>query len=46
MKKHDKNIMFLVHKKRLTPKQDERYVVFLEARTTLKNRQYLTVIRG
>lgn len=42
MGKLDENIMFLVDEKRLTPKQNELYDIFLAARATLENRQYLT----
>ena len=40
--KLDEDIMLLVDEKRLTPKQNELYDVFLAARSTLENRQYLT----
>ena len=42
MGKLDEDIMLLVDEKRLTPKQNELYDVFLAARSTLENRQYLT----
>lgn len=42
MGKLDEDIMLLVDEKRLTSKQNELYDVFLAARATLENRQYLT----
>lgn len=38
--KLDENIMLLVDEKRLTPKQNDLYAIFLAARATLENRQY------